>query len=97
MAIRVRHNPGSTAGYAVDKTHLVARIHRIEGQVRGLAKMVENDEYCLDILTQINAVKGATSQLGLRLLEAHLKRGMEATHGVKIEELMLAVDRFSRS
>lgn len=97
MPTRVHHNNGRTPGYAAERARILARIHRIEGQVRGLAKMVENDEYCLDILTQINAVKGATNQLGLRLLEAHLTRGVTALDGVNMEELMLAVDRFSRS
>ena len=59
--------------------------------------MVASDDNCLDILTQINAVKGASNLLGLHLLEAHIKRGLAAGHGTNVDELMLAVDRFSRS
>jgi CsoR family transcriptional regulator, copper-sensing transcriptional repressor len=84
----------SSPGYDADRTQIKARIHRIAGQVHGLAKMVDSDEYCLDILTQINAVKGAVNQLALRLLEAHVKRCLSAGE-VDVDHLMQAVDRFS--
>ena len=53
-------------GYAKDKDLLVKRLHRIEGQVRGIERMVEEDRYCIDILTQIAAVKTALEQVGVR-------------------------------
>ena len=60
-------------GYAKDKDLLVKRLHRIEGQVRGIERMVEDDRYCIDILTQIAAVKTALEQVGAKLLEDHVK------------------------
>ena len=57
-------------GYAKDKTALVKRLHRIEGQVRGVERMIEDDRYCIDILTQIAAVNTALESLALKLLEA---------------------------
>ena len=59
-------------GYAKDKEALVKRLHRIEGQVRGIERMVEEDRYCIDILTQIAAVKTALEQVGAKLLEDHV-------------------------
>ena len=59
-------------GYAKDKDLLVKRLHRIEGQVRGIERMVEDDRYCIDILTQIAAVKTALEQVGAKLLEDHV-------------------------
>ena len=59
-------------GYAEDKDLLVKRLHRIEGQVRGIERMVEEDRYCIDVLTQIAAVKTALEQVGAKLLEDHV-------------------------
>ena len=59
-------------GYAKDKGLIVKRLHRIEGQVRGIERMVEDDRYCIDILTQIAAVKTALEQVGAKLLEDHV-------------------------
>ena len=59
-------------GYAKDKDLLVKRLHRIEGQVRGIERMVDEDRYCIDILTQIAAVKTALEQVGAKLLEDHV-------------------------
>ncbi len=59
-------------GYAKDKDALVRRLHRIEGQVRGIERMVEEDRYCIDILTQIAAVKTALETVGAKLLEDHV-------------------------
>ena len=96
----VRANPERTPvrpGYEHERAHIQARIHRIEGQVRGLSRMVDHDELCLDILTQINAVKGAVNHLALRLLEAHVERCLAAGEVVDVDQLMMAVDRFARS
>lgn len=60
-------------GYAQDKDRHLKRLRRIEGQVRGLARMVENDEYCIDILTQIAAATKALQAVSIGLLDEHLK------------------------
>jgi CsoR family transcriptional regulator, copper-sensing transcriptional repressor len=59
-------------GYTADKDRYLARLRRIEGQVRGLQKMVEGDKYCIDILTQVSAVTSALQSVALGLLEDHL-------------------------
>ncbi|MGH7903627.1 MAG: metal-sensitive transcriptional regulator [Candidatus Dormibacteraceae bacterium] len=90
-----------TPAYGKDKEALLRRLNRIEGQVRGVARMVEEDQYCIDVLTQIAAVKAAIDQVGMLLLEDHIKgcvvdaarQGDEA----KLDELVKAVDRFART
>ena len=92
-------------GYAKDKAALTKRLHRIEGQVRGIERMIEDDRYCIDILTQVAAVKTALEQVAARLLEDHvthcvaeaLASGDAAVAGQKSEELLAAVQRFSRT
>ena len=92
-------------GYAKDKDALTRRLHRVEGQVRGIERMVEEDRYCIDILTQIAAVRTALEQVGAKLLEDHvthcvaeaLASGDAAVAGEKSEELLAAVQRFSRT
>ena len=59
-------------GYSQDKDDYLARLRRIEGQVRGLQKMVEDDKYCIDILTQVSAATRALQSVALGLLEDHL-------------------------
>ena len=59
-------------GYTQDKEDYLKRLRRIEGQVRGLQKMVEDDKYCIDILTQVSAVTKALQSVALGLLEDHL-------------------------
>ena len=60
-------------GYTQDKDNYLRRMRRVEGQVRGIAKMIENDEYCIDILTQVSAVTRALEAVALGLLDEHLK------------------------
>jgi DNA-binding FrmR family transcriptional regulator len=60
-------------GYAGDKDAYIKRLRRVEGQIRGLQRMVENDEYCIDILTQISAATKALQAVSLGLLDEHLK------------------------
>jgi len=94
-----------THGYAKDKEALVKRLHRIEGQVRGIERMVEDDRYCIEILTQIGAVRTALEQVGAKLLEDHvthcvagaLASGDEAAAGEKTDELLEAVQRFVKT
>jgi CsoR family transcriptional regulator, copper-sensing transcriptional repressor len=93
-----------TYGYTADKDALVKRLHRIEGQVRGIERMVEDDRYCIDILTQIGAVSTALESLGYKILDDHvnhcvagaLASGDEAEAQTKTRELLEAVHRFAR-
>ncbi|MDX3661397.1 metal-sensitive transcriptional regulator [Streptomyces sp. ID05-26A] len=91
-------------GYAPTKAAHHRRLRRIEGQVRGLQRMIENDEYCIDVLTQISAATRALQAVSLGLLEEHLKHcvsqamtegGTTATE--KIEEASNAIARLVRS
>ena len=92
-------------GYTKDKDALIKRLHRIEGQVRGIEKMVEDDRYCIDILTQIAAVNTALESLALKILDEHVRHcvagaltsGDEADALEKTEELLAAVQRFART
>ncbi|HEX6076369.1 MAG TPA: metal-sensitive transcriptional regulator [Micromonosporaceae bacterium] len=93
-----------TYGYTDDKPALLARLRRIEGQVRGVARMVDEDTYCIDILTQISAASRALQAVALGLLEGHLshcvaeataKGGEEAE--AKIKEASEAIARLVRS
>ena len=60
-------------GYYADKANILGRLRRIEGQVRGLQRMVENDEYCIDILTQITAASNALKKVAVGLLDDHIR------------------------
>jgi DNA-binding FrmR family transcriptional regulator len=87
-------------GYAMNKKDLQDRLRRIEGQVRGLQRMVEEDTYCIDILTQLNSVNAALKAVGLGLLDAHVRHcvreSIEQGDGdEKVEELMAAVGRLA--
>ena len=62
-----------TPGYADDKQQVLARLRRIEGQVRGLQRLIDEDTYCIDVLTQVAAVTKALQGVGLHLLEEHLQ------------------------
>ncbi len=91
-------------GYSQDKDAYLMRLRRIEGQVRGLQRMVEEDKYCIDILTQISAVTSALESVALGLLEQHLSHCVaEAiaeggdTATTKIREASEAVARLVRS
>jgi DNA-binding FrmR family transcriptional regulator len=93
----------STHGY--DKSSLIKRLHRIEGQVRGIERMVEEDRYCIDVLTQVGAVKTALESVAFELLRDHvthcvadaLASGDEAAAGEKSRELLAAVERFAKT
>ena len=60
-------------GYYDDKDEVIARLRRVEGQVRGLQKMVESDTYCIDILTQITAASNALKKVAVGLLDEHIR------------------------
>jgi DNA-binding FrmR family transcriptional regulator len=88
------------AGYSMNKKELLDRLRRIEGQVRGLHRMVEADQYCIDILTQVNSATAALRSVGMGLLDDHVrhcvKQSIETGDGTeKVEELLAAVARFA--
>jgi DNA-binding FrmR family transcriptional regulator len=95
----------STYGYTHNKGALVNRLHRIEGQVRGIERMLDEDRYCIDILTQIAAVNTALESLALTILDQHvrhcvadaLRSGDEAEADAKTEELLATIGRFART
>ena len=95
----------SVPGYHDDKAALVKRLHRIEGQVRGIERMVEEERYCIDILDQISAVSTALEKVGLRVLDGHvnhcvtdaLRSGDPQAAEAKTQELLHAVERFARA
>jgi DNA-binding FrmR family transcriptional regulator len=66
-------SPRPVRGYSATKDQLQARLRRIEGQVRGIQSMVEDDRYCIDVLTQISAIQAALDKVALGLLDDHVK------------------------
>jgi CsoR family transcriptional regulator, copper-sensing transcriptional repressor len=90
-------------GYTASKDQLLGRLARVEGQVRGVAKMVEEDRYCIDVLTQISAARAALEQISLGLLDQHTRHCMlgegeaPANPDEQVEELMGAVGRLVKS
>jgi CsoR family transcriptional regulator, copper-sensing transcriptional repressor len=89
-------------GYTKDKQRIQARLRRIEGQVRGLEKMVEEDRYCIDVLTQVNATRAALESVALKLLADHtahcVAEAIRSGGGSqKVRELNEAVHRLVRS
>ena len=87
-------------GYTADKDALLKRLRRIEGQVRGVQTMVEEDRYCIDVVTQITAIESALDKVALELLEDHANHcvigGEPAKQDERTEELMGAVRRLLR-
>ncbi|RAS91019.1 transcriptional regulator (plasmid) [Priestia endophytica] len=85
-----------------DKAQLITRLKRIEGQVRGIQNMIENERYCIDILTQMSAINAAMKNVGFQLLENHAQHcvsdAIKGGNGDEaIEELMDVFKRFSKS
>jgi DNA-binding FrmR family transcriptional regulator len=93
------------SGYADAKDDLVRRLHRIEGQVRGIERMVVEERYCIDVLTQIAAVSTALEAVALEILDDHvthcvagaLSSGDERDARAKTDELLAAVRRFAHT
>jgi DNA-binding FrmR family transcriptional regulator len=91
--------------HGYDKDALIKRLHRIEGQVRGIERMVEQDRYCIDVLTQISAVTTALESVAFRILDDHvnhcvsgaLASGDSEEAASKSRELLEAVHRFTRT
>jgi DNA-binding FrmR family transcriptional regulator len=94
-----------TYGYVSDKDALVKRLHRIEGQVRGIERMLEEERYCIDVLTQISAVTTALESVAFRILDDHvnhcvagaLASGDADAAAEKSRELLAAVHRFAKT
>ena len=95
----VSSNP--TRGYSASRDELKARLRKIEGQVRGVERMIDDDRYCIDVLTQIAAVQAALDKVALGLLDDHVAHCVVGGHGPGTEEertteLMSAVGRLLR-
>lgn len=95
--------PAQTAtahGYTATKEQLLKRLKRVEGQVRGIQGMVDDDRYCIDILTQISAVQAALDKVALGLVDEHTRHCVMGAEGAEREEktaeLMAAVGRLMR-
>lgn len=91
-------------GYAEHKQEHLRRLRRVEGQVRGLQRMIENDEYCIDVLTQISAATRALQAVSIGLLDEHLKHCVRQaiidggeTADAKVDEASAAIARLVRS
>ena len=94
-----------THGYTPHKEQLRKRLARVEGQVRGISRMIEDDRYCIDILTQLGAVSTALEAVALKVLEEHVQHcvagalasGDPAAAEEKSRELLEAVQRFAKT
>jgi CsoR family transcriptional regulator, copper-sensing transcriptional repressor len=92
-------------GYSADKEQLKKRLARIEGQVRGIAKMIDDDRYCIDILTQLGAIDTALEAVAIKVLEEHVRHcvtgalasGDKKAADEKSRELLEAVQRFAKT
>jgi len=99
---------GSPHGYAADKDDLLKRLNRIEGQVRGVSRMVAEDSYCIDVLTQISAINAALHKVSLALVQDHIghcvvdaaqrsvETGDASIVAEKVEEASAAIGRLLR-
>src|ERR687894_3011436 len=84
-------SPTRSTSYAADKAKILARLRRMEGQVRGVQRMVEQDQYCVDVLTQLSAIIAAARSTGLLVLEDHIRGCVLGTcrHGHADQEEIL--------
>ena len=98
------HDPLAGHAYTADKAKLLARLKRIEGQTRGIHRMVDEEQYCIDVLTQISAAVSALESVALQLLDEHLRhcvvdaarRGDDEAEE-KLDEVSRAIARFAKS
>src|SRR4051794_20860610 len=89
-----------TPGYKASKEQLLKRLARVEGQVRGVTRLVEEDRYCIDVLTQIEAAQAALNKIALGLVDDHVRhcmRGGKSSSEDQVQELMGAVGRLVSS
>jgi DNA-binding FrmR family transcriptional regulator len=95
----------ATPGYTPHKEQLLKRLARIEGQVRGISRMIEDDRYCIDVLTQLGAVDTALEAVAVKVLEEHVQHcvagalasGNKQEADEKSRELLEAVQRFAKT
>ena len=94
----------TTPGYSDDKTAVLARLKKVEGQVRGIHKMIEDDRYCIDVLQQISAATRALQSVALHLLDEHMAhcvvnavKAGGAEKDAKLREAALAIARLVKS
>ncbi|MDQ6804899.1 MAG: metal-sensitive transcriptional regulator [Actinomycetota bacterium] len=89
--------PRALPGYTATKEQLQARLKRVEGQVRGVERMIDEDRYCIDVITQVSAIQAALDKVALGLLDGHASRCvLDAADGEreeKTEEMMAASGR----
>ena len=98
------HHGDHAHGYITDKDKYLNRLKRIEGQARGIHKMIEEEKYCIDILTQVSALTSALQVVAVGLLDDHLKHcvhvaavnGSDAELDAKLQEVSEAIARFSK-
>ena len=88
-------------GYSMHKQQLQTRLRRIEGQVRGVARMIDEDKYCVDVVTQVAAIQAALDKVSLGLLDGHIRGCVrdEIRSGggeAKVDELLQVMDRVLR-
>ena len=101
-ALWIMTNLSPTPGYIENKDQMLKRLRRIEGQVRGIQKMVDEDRYCIEVLQQLSAVQAALDKVGLKLLDDHVKHcmvegaGDEKRREEMTTEMMEAVGRLVR-
>ena len=100
----MRRHDHITPGYIANKDHLLKRLRRVEGQVRGVSAMVQDDRYCIDVLTQISAITKALQSVSLLLLDEHLGHCLVQAVGAggteaddKLKEASDAIARLVRS
>ena len=90
-----------STSYAQDKARIQARLRRMEGQIRGIQRMVDEDQYCVDVLTQLSAVIAAARTVGLLVLQDHIRgcvidASPDEREG-RLDELNEAIERFTRA
>ena len=89
-----------TRGYSATKEQLLTRLRRIEGQVRGVERMVDDERYCIEVLTQISAIQAALDKVALGLMDEHARHCVIGADGdeqlEKTDELMAAIGRLMR-
>lgn len=88
--------------YASDREEILSRLRKIEGQLRGIQRMVSEDAHCMDLLTQISAVRSGIDKVGLRVLRDHMRGSVaEAVGGgdadAKVDDVVKVVERFLQS
>lgn len=94
-----------STSYAADKSKILVRLRRLEGQVRGVQRMVEEDQYCIDVLTQLSAIIAGSRGVGMLVLDDHIRGCILGTCGhdhqndpeAMLNELSEAIERFTRS